>query len=76
MTVASLTLEEFTTNSFGDCGGTCCAKDIWKPFIKIRKYNKTTTDNVLRIVHGLEEKINSRIQQNNLYPIFEMLHNN
>jgi hypothetical protein len=63
VTVASLALEELvielTTNSSDDCGGTCCAKDIGKAFIKIRKSNKTTTDNVVRIVQGFEEKINS-----------------
>jgi hypothetical protein len=77
MTVASLALEELvielTTNSSADSSGTCCAKDIWKAFIKIRKPNKTTTDNVVRIVQGFEEKMNFRIQylqQNNLCMLY------
>ena len=75
MTVASLALEglviELTTNS-SDCGGTCCAKDIWKAFIKIRKSKKATTDNVTRIVQGFDEIV-SRIQylqQNNLRMLY------
>jgi|SRR5215831_6115793 len=76
MTVASLTLEELvielTTNSSVDCGGTCCAKDIWKTFIKIRKSKKATTDHVIRIVQGFDEIV-SRIQylqQNNLCMLY------
>jgi hypothetical protein len=64
---------ELTTNSSVDCGGTCWAKDIWKAFIKIRKSKKATTDNVVRIVQGLDEKIDSRIQylqQNNLCMLY------
>jgi hypothetical protein len=66
VTAASAALEdlviELTTNSSGDCGNTCYAKDIWKQFIQIRKCNKTTTDNIVRIVHEFKEKIKSRIQ--------------
>jgi len=80
VTAASAALEglgtDLATNNSGDCGGLCSAKDIWKPFIKTRKSNKTATDNVVRIVRELKEKIKSLSSANlSMYAIFEVLHN-